>query len=61
MNVIEGRNKMFVYTIDDVVAIIFFLLVVCVVIFLWVINAILSLIEKGLKKHSKGDDNDDSK
>ena len=47
---------MFVYTIDDVVAVIFLLLVVCVVIFLWATNSILSLIEKGLKKHSKGDD-----
>lgn len=51
---------MIVYTIGDVIGIILLLLCIGVVIFLWVTTAILSLIEKGLKKHSKGDDKDDS-
>lgn len=51
---------MIVYTIGDVIGIILLLLCIGVVIFLWATTEVLSLIEKGLKKHSKGDDEDDS-
>ena len=49
---------MIVYTIGDVICAILLLLCVGAIPVLFVVNGILSIIEKVFKKHSKGDDND---
>lgn len=47
---------MLVFTMMDVICAILLLLCVGVILFLLVVNGILSIIEKVFKKHSNGDD-----
>lgn len=52
----EGRNNMILFTMMDVICGILLLLCFGAIPFLFVVNGILSIIEKVLKKHSNGDD-----